>query len=62
MKNIILAIIETYDRHDDVDQKYYYSTADALADAREMAREKDPKIVKGYFDNSANERITEINK
>ena len=48
MKNIILAIIETYDRHDDVDQKYYYSTADALADAREMAREKDPKIVKGY--------------
>lgn len=46
--NIILAIIETYDRHDDVDQKYYYSTADALDDAREMAREKDPKIVKGY--------------
>lgn len=48
MKNIILAIIETYDRHDDVGQKYYYSAAEAISDAREMAHEKDPKIVKGY--------------
>lgn len=48
MKNIILAIVETFDRHDDEDQKYYYSAAEALSDAREMAREKDPKIAKGY--------------
>lgn len=48
MKNIILALVETYDRHDDEDQKYYYSAAEALSDAREMAREKDPKIKEGY--------------
>lgn len=48
MKNIILALVETYDRHDDEDQKYYYSAAKALSDAREMAREKDPKIKEGY--------------
>lgn len=48
MKNIILALVETFDRHDYNDQKYYYSAAEALSDAREMAREKDPKIVKGY--------------
>lgn len=48
MKNIFLALIETFDRHDYNDQKYYYSTAEAISDAREMAREKDPKIAKGY--------------
>lgn len=48
MKNIILALVATFDRHDDEDQKYYYSTAEALSDAREMAREKDPKIKDGY--------------
>ena len=48
MKNIILALVETFDRHDDEDQKYYYSAAEALSDAREMAREKDPKIKEGY--------------
>lgn len=48
MKNIFLALVETFDRHDYNDQKYYYSTAEAISDAREMAREKDPKIAKGY--------------
>lgn len=48
MKNIILALVETFDRHDYNDQKYYYSAAEALSDAREMAREKDPKIKEGY--------------
>lgn len=48
MKNIILALVETFDRHDYNDQKYYYSAAEALSDAREMAREKDPKIKDGY--------------
>lgn len=48
MKNIILAIVETFDRHDDNNQKFYYSAADALSDAREMAREKDPKFKDGY--------------
>ena len=48
MKNIILALVETFDRHEDNNQKFYYSAADALYDAREMAREKDPKIKDGY--------------
>lgn len=48
MKNIILALVETFDRHDNNDQKYYYSAAEALSDAREMAREKDPKVKDGY--------------
>lgn len=48
MKNIILALVATFDRHDYEDQKYYYSAAEALSDAREMAREKDPKIKDGY--------------
>lgn len=48
MKNIILALVETFDRHGDEDQKYYYSTAEAISDAREMAREKDPKVKDGY--------------
>lgn len=48
MKNIILALVETFDRHGDEDQKCYYSAAEAISDAREMAREKNPKIVKGY--------------
>lgn len=48
MKNIILTLVETFDRHGDEDQKYYYSAAEAISDAREMAREKNPKIVKGY--------------
>lgn len=48
MKNIILALVETFDRHDYNDQKYYYSAAKALSDAREMAHEKDPKIKEGY--------------
>lgn len=48
MKNIILALVETFDRHDVEDQKYYYSSAEALSDAREMAREKDPKVKDGY--------------
>lgn len=48
MKNIILALVETFDRHDYNNQKYYYSAAEALSDAREMAREKDPKVKDGY--------------
>ena len=48
MKNIILAIVETFDRHEDNNQKFYYSAAEALSDAREMARERDPKIKDGY--------------
>lgn len=48
MKNIILAIVETFDRHDVEGQKFYYSAAEALSDAREMAREKDPKVKDGY--------------
>lgn len=48
MKNIILALVETFDRHDYNDQKYYYSAAEALSDARKMARKKDPKIKDGY--------------
>lgn len=28
MKNIILALVDTYDRHGDEDQKYYYSAAE----------------------------------
>ncbi len=48
MKNIILALVETYDRHDDNNQRFYYSAAEALSDAREMAREKDPKVKDGY--------------
>lgn len=48
MKNIILALVETFDRHDDDTQKFYYSAAEALSNAREMAREKDPKVKDGY--------------
>lgn len=48
MKNIILALVETFDRHDDNNQKFYYSAAEALSDAREMARERDAKIKDGY--------------
>lgn len=48
MKNIILALVETFDRHGDEDEKFYYSAAEALSDAREMARERDPKIKDGY--------------
>ena len=48
MKNIILALVETFDRHEDNNQKFYYSAAEALSDAREMAREKDPKVKDGY--------------
>lgn len=48
MKNIILALVETFDRHDDNNQRFYYSAAEALSDAREMAREKDPKVKDGY--------------
>lgn len=48
MKNIILALVETFDRHDYNDQKYYYSAAEALSDARDMARKKDPKVKDGY--------------
>lgn len=48
MKNIILALVETFDRHDYNNQKFYYSAAEALSDAREMAREKDPKVKDGY--------------
>ena len=48
MKNIILALVETFDRHDDNNQKFYYSAAEAISDAREMAREKDPKVKDGY--------------
>ena len=48
MKNIILAIVETFDRHEDNNQKFYYSAAEALSDAREMAREKDPEVKYGY--------------
>ena len=48
MKNIILALVETFDHHEDNNQKFYYSAAEALSDAREMAREKDPKIKDGY--------------
>ncbi len=48
MKNIILALVETFDRHDVEDQKFYYSAAEALSDAREIAREKDPKVKDGY--------------
>lgn len=50
MKNIILALVETFDRHDDNNQKYYYSASEALSDARVMAREKDPKIKEGYVE------------
>ena len=48
MKNIILALVETFDRHDDNNQKFYYPAAEALSDARELAREKDPKVKDGY--------------
>lgn len=48
MKNIILALVETFDRHGDEDQKFYYSADEAISDAREMARERDPKIKDGY--------------
>lgn len=48
MKNIILALVETFDRHENNNQKFYYSAAEALSDAREMARENDPKVKDGY--------------
>lgn len=48
MKIILLALVETFDRHDYNDQKYYYSAVEALSDAREMAREKCPKVKDGY--------------